>query len=842
MVDPSQATGSVGAPGRGVAWPIRLGMPSLADGFSARPETAPSLAGTLVPGATVALVPAREARQAGEAEPSGKAGNGGTGSPDWLRSCGKTQLAVYAAESIWRAGEADLLVWLDASTRASVLSGFVEAAAATASDHLGDAESVAGSFVEWLGETSRSWLIVFDDLRATQDLDGLWPAGPAGRVLITTPDRRMLTGRPRIRTLPVPEFSTREALSYLMGRLTADPDQRLGAIDLVVALGCEPPALAQASAMIATSRLTCREYQGHFDHRRAQLAKTTAGADSAAAVTWTLSVEHAERLSPGGGAQYLLALAALLDGHAIPSAVFTALATCEYLGEGGGGTPVDPNVAWSALLSLERAGLLAVDSAATPATVRMTPTVQTAIRAATTKDVFERAAQAAADALLEVWPADEDQPWLAAHLRSCAVGLQQVAGDALWVQGSCHPLLVRAGRSMDGARLTGPAVAYWRELAATSDRIAGPSSPDTLMAGSQLTAALMAAGQASEAVAWAQWVVAGRSRVIGPDDPSTIAARTALGRAFVAAGQAEAAIPVLENAVGDCERVLGADSLDTLRAQDELATALSAAGRPDDAIALQRRTLSDHERIQGARHPDTMTARQQLADTYLASGRVKDAISQLKRVLSDRERVLGADHMDTIVAQGILASAYLSAGKMASALHLFEQACEGYARVLGPDDPQTLERRANLATVYFKAGRLTDATRLIRDTVERAEQALPPDDPLTRSLRERMSEIIGELPVTADPDRGQRGCQAARRMPCRPFPKTLRAASSRRSRGAGGRSIRCCPIRPRRRPSAVSGWSSRGSTVSRPPSALVSTGRAAPTSSTSRGARPAGSS
>lgn len=193
MVDPSQATGSVGAPGRGVAWPIRLGMPSLADGFSARLETAPGLAGTLVPGATVALVPAREARQAGETE---QPGNAGTGSPDWLGSSGKTQLAVYTAESIWRAGEADLLLWLDASSRASVLSGFVEAAATTASDHMGDAESVAGSFVEWLGETSRSWLIVLDDLRDTEDLNGLWPTGPAGRVLITTPDRRMLSGRP----------------------------------------------------------------------------------------------------------------------------------------------------------------------------------------------------------------------------------------------------------------------------------------------------------------------------------------------------------------------------------------------------------------------------------------------------------------------------------------------------------------------------------------------------------------------------------------------------------------------------------------------------------------------
>lgn len=509
MGHPSQATGPVGAHGRPrVVWPVRSGTPpSLADSFSTRPETAPGLAGALVPGAAVALVPARPADNAGEA-------GAGPGSPDWHGSCGKTQLAAYAAESLWRSGGLDVLAWVTASGRASVLSGLVEAAAVTASHHVGGAESVAASFIDWLSKTSRSWLIVLDDLRNPADLDGLWPAEPTGRLLITTADSGVVSGW-QIRTLAVPAFSTREAMSYLMGRLTADPDQRLGAIDLVGDLRCEPTALTQASAVIASSRLSCRDYRGYFAQRHAQLAGTPADVTSAAAVTWTLSAEHAERLSPGGGAQYLLALAALLDGHAVPSAVFTTPATCEYLGEGGGGSPVDPSVAWGALLSLERAGLLTLDPATTPPTVRMTPTVQVAIRGATTERVSERAAKAAADALFEVWPAEEPQPWLAADLRSCALCLQEAVGDALWAGETCHPLLVRAGGSMDGARLTGPAVAYWREIAATSNRITGPGSPGTLMAGSQLAGALMATGQAAEAVAWAQWVLAGRTPSAG---------------------------------------------------------------------------------------------------------------------------------------------------------------------------------------------------------------------------------------------------------------------------------------------------------------------------------------
>ncbi len=703
-------------------------MPPLADGFSARPETAPDLGTTLVPGATVVLALGQTAAD----KP-----------PDWRQACGKTQIAVYFAESLWRSRAVDLLVWVVAASRASVLSGYAEAAAAIGADDGSKAESVASNLIGWLSQTTRPWLVVLDDLRDAADVEDLWPEGPAGRVLITTANSAAVSAEHKALALPVREFSMREALSYLMGRLTADPDQRVGAIDLVADLGCEPSALFQASAVIASSGLSCRDYRDYFAQRRAQLAEVTDAGQAATAITWTLSVEQAERLTPGGGAQYLLALLALLDGHGIPGAVVTTSAVGEYLA-GSTGSVTDPSHAWGALLSLERAGLLVVDPATAPPTIRMAPTVQEAIRAATPQRIADGAARTGADALLEVWPEDEPETWLAAGLRSCAVGLRDLAADSLWEGGSCHPLLPRAGRSLDSARLTGPAIAYWRELAAMSDRILGPGSPDTLVAGSHLAAALMAAGQAAEAVAWSQWVLAGRTRLLGPDNPGTLAARADLGRAFLASGQAGSAIPVLEEAVSECERVRGATHLDTLSARDQLADACRAAGKSDDAIRLYRRTLADRERIQGQRHPDTMTTRQQLADAYQAEGRNKDAISQLKRVLADRERVLGPDHLDTIVARASLASAYHSAGKMSVALQLQEQACQGYERALGADHPQALARRADLAHAFYTVGRLTDATTMLRDAVDRCERALPPGDPLTQRLRESLANIAGE--------------------------------------------------------------------------------------------------
>ncbi len=150
-------------------------MPALADGFCARLETSPGLAAALPAGAAVALVPDRAAAPATHPGPLAAP------DVDWLRSSGKTQLAAAFAESLWQSGGVDLLVWIEATSRASVLSGYAAATAAvTGRDQASSGESVAAQFLSWLGETSRSWLMVFDDLSDPASLDGLWPARLAG--------------------------------------------------------------------------------------------------------------------------------------------------------------------------------------------------------------------------------------------------------------------------------------------------------------------------------------------------------------------------------------------------------------------------------------------------------------------------------------------------------------------------------------------------------------------------------------------------------------------------------------------------------------------------------------
>ena len=167
---------------------VRSGeVPPLADCFSTRPETVPGLADALVPGRPVVLT-APEARRH---------------LYDWPGGTGKTQLAAYLAESLWRARRVELLVWVTATSRASVLAGYAQAFADRAgAAPAGDAETAAARLVGWLATTSQRWLVVLDDVAALADLEGLWPQGPAGWVVITTRSPVVLRSAPGPLTCP----------------------------------------------------------------------------------------------------------------------------------------------------------------------------------------------------------------------------------------------------------------------------------------------------------------------------------------------------------------------------------------------------------------------------------------------------------------------------------------------------------------------------------------------------------------------------------------------------------------------------------------------------------------
>jgi tetratricopeptide (TPR) repeat protein len=706
----------------------------------------------------------------------GAGGSGGTG---------KTQLALAAATELLQARTVDFLVWVGAASRDSVLTGYAQAVADLNIADVGhNIESAAPMMLEWLANTSRSWLVVLDDLADPTDMDGLWPQSAARRIMVTARSADVVPPGQAARISLIGPLNEREAVNYLTVALKDDPDLRLGAPDLAENLDCLPIGLAFATAVMTDRRLDCRDYSALLAERRQRLAGGWGGACPLAVMAaWSLAVDRASELIPADLAWPILVLAAMLDPDGIPAAVLMSEPACDYLvGRAGAALAGRQAQIRSAVSVLARLGLLNVDVASATHTVRMHAQLQQAVRSYVAADYRDHAGRAAADALMQAWQAAPPSAMLAQALRDCTARLRETTGGLLWDSG-CHPVLLQAGASLDDTGLTRSAVAYWQFMASASAEFLGSEHPDARIASSMLASsyeragqpasaigiyeraladseeahgpghddslasltklagAYMAVGRTGDAVALYERNLASRERAQGPRHLDTIAARASLADCYRSAGQLKEAIAVYERALSDREHAQGSRHLDTIGARASLAFAYRTAGRMRDAIPAYERTLADREMVQGYHHPDTLTARGNLANAYHAARRVKDAIGVFERVLADSEQVLGPHHPQTLTASGNLASAYHSARRLADAIPLYERTIADSEVVLGRTHPDTLTLLSNLGHAYHTVGRLTDAIAVFQRTLDESGQVLGPDHPLTKAARENLRVV-----------------------------------------------------------------------------------------------------
>ena len=414
----SQPAIHASGPARHTIWPVRSGtVPFMDRGFTPRPETGQGPWDALHPGTTVILGPAGQSGLA-PARPGSPAGPGGTG---------KTHLAAAFAARLWATEQLDLLVWQAAGSRDSIVAGYAQALAGIrVAAAPGQPEAAAARFLAWLAATGRRWLVVLDGLADPADLDGLWPHGPAGQVLVTT-------GRPGVRppqpagehlAIGLPSFSQREALRYLSDQLSDDHYQLAGSLDVAFGLGCLPAGLDLACAYLRESGQDTRQYRLACERYRPQDGQP---ATDLLAPAWMVAVGRAVQLAPSGQAWPALKLAAVLGPAGIPGSILTSPAAAGYVTGQARVTEADQLGVQGAYRNLEQFGLIRITADDVVRTVWAPAALQQSVLQAMGAPERRRTVLVAADAILGTWPAAG--PAASTVVGTAAASLEQAYRD-----------------------------------------------------------------------------------------------------------------------------------------------------------------------------------------------------------------------------------------------------------------------------------------------------------------------------------------------------------------------------------------------------------------------------
>ncbi|MFF7048229.1 FxSxx-COOH system tetratricopeptide repeat protein [Streptomyces griseorubiginosus] len=681
---------------------------------------------------------------------------------------GKTQLAAHYARTSWdetsAGGGLDVLVWITASNRSSIVTAYAQAGVELCRGDPGNEEQAARSFLAWLtpkhGAKSCRWLIILDDVNDPNDLKGLWPpASPFGRTLVTTRRRDAALAAGGRRTIEIGLFTEEEALRYLTESLAGRDDSAIQLRALAHDLGYLPLALSQAAAYLIDTGETVADYRDLLADRAtalAALAPDVLPDDQALplAAAWSLSIDHADTLSPVGLARPMLQLASMLDANGIPESVLTSQPALVHLaahrtpldkGSASSPTTLSPRDGVHALRALHRLSLIEHSPRTPHQAVRVHQLIQRTTRDALTPDQYDWNARAAADALIAAWPEVERDTDLAQSLRANTTALSQLSEDALFQPGP-HAVLYRMGESLgkngqvaaarnhyqrltemitirlgeDHLQLSAARsnLAFWQaeagdvagaaavyaSLLEDMMRVAGDDHPNTLTTRSNLAAMRGKAGDFAGAAEAYDSLLVHRIRLLGEDHPKTLITRLNLAAMRGKAGDFAGAAEAYDSLLADQIRVLGEDHPNTLTTRSNLAAMRGDAGDTAGAAEAMADLLKHMVRVLGKDHPDTLTARGNLAFCRGDAGDFSGAVEALEDLLKDRVRVLGEDHPDTLVTRNYLAAMHGRAGNAAGAVNAYLGLLADQIRVLGKDHPETLTTRNNLAYFRGQAG------------------------------------------------------------------------------------------------------------------------------------------
>jgi hypothetical protein len=697
---------------------------------------------------------------------------------------GKSQLAAfYAREAINR--RTDLVVWVNASAPGAVTAAYARAAgrvqARGVTGQAADVEADAQKFWEWATGTEHSWLVVLDDVTDPSQLNRWCPASNTGTgwVLVTTRHRDAdLTGSSR-ELINVDAYSPVESGAYLSERLIGSKmphllDEQAGS--LAEELGHLPLALSHAAAYMINQQIGCAAYLELYKDGQGLLDQLMTGDPDGhsrrISVTLLLALDAADTCDPAGLAWPAITLAAVLDPAGHPESLWANDAVPSYLTsnrtplpgpgqntaglrirfwrrrENPGPIPAEKAVsvtgaqARAAFILLNRYGLATYDAESGPRAVRVHALTARATRETAPAGQLARAARAAADALMEVWPEHNNEPGLSQALRGCTDNLRRHSGKVLWAP-DAHPVIFRCGYSVENVGLARQAADYWEDVVAVSSENLGPGHPTTLRARLQFVAWRGTAVDTQSRVRALEALLDDCRQQLGPNDPVTLETRVALARWRGEAGDSKAAVQALEELIAERSQTLGPDDRQTLHTRHELAYWLGYDGKTAQSIQMFEELVPDAQRVLGPDDPEVLQIRADLAFRQGEAGDPVTAMQTFEELVPASVRVHGARHLTTLNYRGNLARWRGDAGDAPGAVQALEQLLGDSEQILGPDHQHVLNTRSDLAHYRGEAGDATGAVRALEELEPEYQRVLTRDHWETHGNRDRLAHWQG---------------------------------------------------------------------------------------------------
>ncbi|MEV8090377.1 tetratricopeptide repeat protein [Streptomyces nigra] len=679
---------------------------------------------------------------------------------------GKSQLAARYAQQRLEAGSLDLLVWVSATSRDAVISGYARAARAVLPESAltEGPEAAARAFLEWLDAAPAPpcrWLVVLDDVPDPATLDGLWPPVTAlGRTMLTTrrPDAALFTEHRHRVTVGL--YEEAEALSYLRrslaGRKRAETDEELAG--LAADLGYLPVALAQAGAYVTDASMPVAEYRGLLADQTVPLAELAPEDDALPdayhlpmAKVWALSVDRADRLRPPGLARPMLQLISLLSPDGIPEAVLTSASALTYLTAArAAATPgtvpprdVTEHEARQTLRALRRLSLVTHEPGDPHQGVRVHQLVQRATRDDLPVDRRDGLVRCLAGALAEVWPDMDADPELAQVLRASALALIGTSGDLLRRE-RVHPVLDLFGHSLGHSGQAAAAREYFEDLLAAATPSLGPDHPDLLNVRNGLAHWTGEAGDNKGALAAYDALVADARR-LAVDEAFVLVLRSHRAWWLGRAGAYQAAVAECQELLPEMRRVLGEDHQATFALEQASAHwQWHSPHRTGQDLAGYHRRVDHARQMYGPDHPKTFEAREGLGLAYERAGEPDEALNLYRVLLADMDRVLGAKHPWTLTARRGAAGARDATGDTAGAIAELRSLLPAMTQVLGEEDMECLTVRLELAGMRGRHEGADVAVGMLTELLEDIRRIVGPEGQGVSSVVSHLARWRGE--------------------------------------------------------------------------------------------------